>query len=145
MTGLYLKLYNIPLVTTDLVHGIPVSGDDRLGAPVERTSGTPAHRHPDVVLHLRGPGTAVEEVVVPATVHHPGSLRHQALLQQVLQAAPQELNRRALEQRDYQSELSPHLAGCLEENPAGVELPDVDDRGGEWHLLVFLPQQKVPS
>ena len=85
-------------VTTDLVHGVPVGGDDGRVAPVEGPGGAPGHRHPDVVLHLRGPGAAVEKVIVPTSEHHPGRLCHQPLLQEVLQAALEKLYRGTLEQ-----------------------------------------------
>ena len=67
-------------------------------AAVEGPRGTPGHGHPDVVLHLRGPGAAVEQVVGPSPVHHPRGLCYQPLLQEVLQAALEELHGRTLEQ-----------------------------------------------
>lgn len=109
-----------------LVHGVPVRGDDWSVAAVERTGGTPTDGHPDVVLHLRSPGTAVEQIIVASLVHHPGRLGHETLLQQVLQAALQEFHWRP-----------------LEIYPAGVKLPDVDYRGGEGQGDVFLPQEIV--
>ena len=61
------------------------------------TINTLADCHSDVVLHLGGPGAGVEEVVVSPLVHHPGSLCHQPLLQQVVQTTLQDLHSWSLE------------------------------------------------
>ena len=71
---------------------------------------TLADSHSDVILHLRGPGAGVEQVVVTTLVHHPGSLGHQSLLQQVVQAALEDLH-----------------GGSSEEHTARMQLSDVDD------------------
>lgn len=90
-----------------LLHRVPVRGDDRSVAAVERSGGTPPDGHPDVVLHLRSPGTAVEQVIVASPEHHPGRLGDESLLQQVLQAALQEFHWRPLKQSTVRPEPGP--------------------------------------
>ena len=77
-----------------------------------------------MIFHLGKPGARVEEVIVAAPVHQPGSLGHQALLQEVAQAAGQDL---------------PRPPDKVE--AAGVKLPDHDDAGLQRQWLVLLPQQ----
>ena len=77
-----------------------------------------------MIFHLGKPGAGVEEVVVAAPVHHPRGLCHQPLLQEVPEAAGQDLPR------------PPD-----EVEAAGVKLPDHDDAGLQRQWLFLLPQQ----
>ena len=81
-----------------------------------------------MIFHLGKPGAGVEKVVVAAPVHHPRGLRHQPLLQEVPEAAGQDLPR------------PPD-----EVEAAGVELPDHDDARLQRQGLVLLPQEVVPA
>ena len=81
-----------------------------------------------MIFHLGKPGTGVEEVVVAAPVHHPRGLCYQSLLQEVPEAAGQDLPRPS-----------------DEVEAAGVKLPDHDDARLQRQGLVLLPQEVAPA
>ena len=81
-----------------------------------------------MIFHLGKPGAGVEEVVVAAPVHHPRGLCHQPLLQEVSEAAGQDLPRPS-----------------DEVEAAGVKLPDHDDARLQRQGLVLLPQEVAPA
>ena len=92
--------------------------------PIKRSEHGLTHGNTNMIFHLWKPGAGVEEVIVAAPVHHPRGLGHQPLLQEVSEAAGQD------------------LPGPPDEvEAAGVKLPDHDEAGLQRQWLVLLPQQ----